>query len=237
MAELQPIIVFHGRHFVRHFGICNPICVKLLKIMSSVIPCNLKKEMTSLSQTVFLASTNVHTHTHALTYARTHTRPHARTHTHTHTHDDSKKRNAKQCILPKNLYIAITNKSNFMMTAVQVETFLSLHKRILKFLTKINWNEIKEKLLKTIPFDRKCVKLYLWQQYQLSYLSPFTKYLQSKCSWPCHWPLEWSMVKCKYAYQKPKLDFLFGGNSNIHPICQRLWDITNWNEYDLDLSK
>ena len=26
MAELQPIIVFHGRHFVRHLGNCNPIC-------------------------------------------------------------------------------------------------------------------------------------------------------------------------------------------------------------------
>ena len=30
MAELQPIIMFNGRHFVRHLGICNPICVKLL---------------------------------------------------------------------------------------------------------------------------------------------------------------------------------------------------------------
>ena len=28
MDELQPIIVFHGRHFVRHLGICNWICVK-----------------------------------------------------------------------------------------------------------------------------------------------------------------------------------------------------------------
>ena len=35
MAELEPIIVFHGRHFVRHLGICNPICVKLLQIMSA----------------------------------------------------------------------------------------------------------------------------------------------------------------------------------------------------------
>ena len=30
MVELQPIIVFHGRHFVRHLGICNRIGVKLL---------------------------------------------------------------------------------------------------------------------------------------------------------------------------------------------------------------
>ena len=33
MAEIQPIIVFHGRHF----GICNPICVKLLQIISGVV--------------------------------------------------------------------------------------------------------------------------------------------------------------------------------------------------------
>ena len=40
MAELRSIIVFHGRHFVRHLGICNPICVKLLELMSGVIPRN-----------------------------------------------------------------------------------------------------------------------------------------------------------------------------------------------------
>ena len=40
MVELQPIIVFHGRHFVYHLGICNRICVELLKIMSRVIPLN-----------------------------------------------------------------------------------------------------------------------------------------------------------------------------------------------------
>ena len=33
MAELQPIIVFHGSHFVRHIGISNLICVKLLQIV------------------------------------------------------------------------------------------------------------------------------------------------------------------------------------------------------------
>ena len=85
MAELRPIIVFHGRYFVRHVGICNPICVKLVQVMSGVIQRNLKKP-TSLSQTVFLASTNA-THTH----------------THTHTHDDSNRRNAMRCILPKNV--------------------------------------------------------------------------------------------------------------------------------------
>ena len=57
-AELQPIIVFHGRHFIRHLGICNPISVKLLHIISGIIPHNLRKKTTSLSQTVFLWSTN-----------------------------------------------------------------------------------------------------------------------------------------------------------------------------------
>ena len=36
-AEIQPIIVLCGRHFVRHHGICNPICVKLLHRMCGVI--------------------------------------------------------------------------------------------------------------------------------------------------------------------------------------------------------
>ena len=40
MAELQPIIVFHSRHFVRHLGICNRICVNLLQLMSGVITHN-----------------------------------------------------------------------------------------------------------------------------------------------------------------------------------------------------
>ena len=43
MDELRPIIVFHGRHFVRHLGICDPICVKFLRVMSGVIPSNFKK--------------------------------------------------------------------------------------------------------------------------------------------------------------------------------------------------
>ena len=68
MAELQSIIVSHGRHFFRYLGICNPICVKLLQIMPGVISHNLKKS--SLFQTIFLASTNAaytpdtHTNTH-----------------------------------------------------------------------------------------------------------------------------------------------------------------------------
>ena len=40
MAELQSIILFHGRHFVHHLGICNQICVKLLKLMCAVITHN-----------------------------------------------------------------------------------------------------------------------------------------------------------------------------------------------------
>ena len=49
MAELQPIIVFHGRYFARHLGICNPICATLLQLMSFVITHNsMKKEVSIL---------------------------------------------------------------------------------------------------------------------------------------------------------------------------------------------
>ena len=115
MAELQPIIVFHGSHFIHHLGICNLICVKLLQIMSGVISHNLKKR--SLSQSIFLASTNAayrqayiqayrqahiqahrhghrHARTHACTRTRTHTHRDRQTHRHTHTHDDSIRQNA-----------------------------------------------------------------------------------------------------------------------------------------------
>ena len=71
-------VVFHDRHFVRHLGICNPICVKLLHVMSGVISSNLKEKTTSLSQTVFLRSTNA-------AYTHTHTHIHTQTDTHTHT--------------------------------------------------------------------------------------------------------------------------------------------------------
>ena len=37
MDELQPIIVFHSRHVVRHLEICKHICVNLLQLMSGVI--------------------------------------------------------------------------------------------------------------------------------------------------------------------------------------------------------
>ena len=106
MAEVQPIIVFHGRHFVRHLGICNPICVKLLHVMSGVISSKLKKT-TSLSQTVLPAEIQkrgIHTDTHTDTNTHTHTHIHTHTHkhTHTHTHDDSIRRIAMRCISPKN---------------------------------------------------------------------------------------------------------------------------------------
>ena len=48
MAELQPIIVFHGHDFVRHLGICNPICARLLQLMSGVITQNSAKKRRSL---------------------------------------------------------------------------------------------------------------------------------------------------------------------------------------------
>ena len=38
------IIAFHGRHFIRHLGICNPICVKFLQLMFGVIAHNSVKK-------------------------------------------------------------------------------------------------------------------------------------------------------------------------------------------------
>ena len=109
MAEIQPIIVFHGRQFVRHLGICNLICVKLLQIMFGVIPHNLKTKTTSLSQTVFLASTNT---------------------AYTQTHDDSISQNVIRCILPNKtvnsisifchrLYMHMMKATDSMFTAEQ----------------------------------------------------------------------------------------------------------------------
>ena len=48
MAELQPIVVFHGRHFVRLLEICNRICIKLLELMSGIITHNSVKKTKSL---------------------------------------------------------------------------------------------------------------------------------------------------------------------------------------------
>ena len=44
MAALQPIIVFHIRHFVRHVGICSRIYVKLLQLLSGIITHNSVKK-------------------------------------------------------------------------------------------------------------------------------------------------------------------------------------------------
>ena len=85
MAKLRPIVMFHGRHFVRHLGSCNPICVKLLQIMSGVIPRNLNKT-TSLSKPFFWRPQTRDTHTQA----------------HTDIHDNSRRRNAMCCISSKN---------------------------------------------------------------------------------------------------------------------------------------
>ena len=91
MAELQPIIVLHGRHFVRHLRICHPICVKLLQIMFGVIPRNIKQKRRLYLKPFSRGSQTRHTHTHTLTH----------TYRQTHTHDDSIKRNVMRCISPK----------------------------------------------------------------------------------------------------------------------------------------
>ena len=78
MTELQPIIVLRGRHFVRHLGIYNPICVKLLQVMSGVIPRNLKRNDVSISNRFpEIHKRGIHTQRH------THTHTHTDTHTHT----------------------------------------------------------------------------------------------------------------------------------------------------------
>ena len=80
MAELQPNIVFHGRHFDRHLGSCNPICVKLLQIISGVNSINLKENGVSISNRfpeVHKRGIHINTDTH------THTQTHRQTDTHT----------------------------------------------------------------------------------------------------------------------------------------------------------
>ena len=95
MAELRPNIVFHGRHFVLHLWICNPICVKLLKVIPGVIPSNFKKNDFSISNhfpEVHKRSIHTQTHTHTDTNKQTHT----------YRLYDSIRRNAMPCISPKN---------------------------------------------------------------------------------------------------------------------------------------
>ena len=111
MTELWPIIVFHGCHFVRHLGICNPICVKLLQVISGVIP------SVSISNR-FPEVYNRRMHTH--------------THTHTHTHfQDSITRNAMRRISPKNRILKISMKSynNKRRKLLKIHFFISLRKK------------------------------------------------------------------------------------------------------------
>ena len=77
MAELRPNIVFHGRHFVRRLGICNPTCLKLLLVMFGIIPSKLKEKRRLYLKPFSSGPQTRHTNTHR------------HTHTHTHTHDDS----------------------------------------------------------------------------------------------------------------------------------------------------
>ena len=44
-AEIQPIIVLYGSHFVRHHGICYSICDELLQLIFGVITHNSMKKM------------------------------------------------------------------------------------------------------------------------------------------------------------------------------------------------
>ena len=75
MAELQPIIVFHGRHFVHDLRICNPIWVKLLQVMPGDIPRNLEESDVSISNRFCEVhkrgidkQTDTYTHTHTYTH-------------------------------------------------------------------------------------------------------------------------------------------------------------------------
>ena len=77
MAELRPIIVFHGHHFVCYIVICNSICVNLLHVMSGIIPRKLnKKRRLYLKPFPGVRKCGIH------------------------THDDSMRRNAMRCISP-----------------------------------------------------------------------------------------------------------------------------------------
>ena len=75
MAELRPNIVFHGRHVVRHIGICNPIRVQLLQVMCGVIPRILKKDDVSISNRFpGVHKRVIYTHTDTDRHTHTHTR-------------------------------------------------------------------------------------------------------------------------------------------------------------------
>ena len=63
MAELRPNIAFYGRHCVRHLGICNQICVKLLQVMSGINPSNLKEKRRLYLKPFSYGPQTRHTHT------------------------------------------------------------------------------------------------------------------------------------------------------------------------------
>ena len=86
MAELQPIIVFHGRHFVRHLEIFDPACVKLFQIMSDIIQGNLKNDVSISNRFPGVHNCGIHALTNTHTHTHTHTHRHTDTDTHRHTH-------------------------------------------------------------------------------------------------------------------------------------------------------
>ena len=115
MAELRPNIVFHGRHFVHHLEICNPICVKLL---TGYVRCHseqFKIKTASLSQTVFLRSKNA---------------------AYTHTHDDSIRRNVMHCISPKNEE-SKTVHNRFSLFLGQIEGNSNAHPKTCRHFKKV----------------------------------------------------------------------------------------------------
>ena len=67
-TELRSIIVFHGRNFVRHLGICNPIFVKLLQAMSGVISRNLKNDVSTINRFPGVHKRGIYTDTHTDTH-------------------------------------------------------------------------------------------------------------------------------------------------------------------------
>ena len=69
MAELHPIIVFHGHHFVRHLGICNPMCQTLtgyIRCYSAQVEkkTRLYLKPFSCGPQTWHRQTDRHTHTH-----------------------------------------------------------------------------------------------------------------------------------------------------------------------------
>ena len=90
MDELQPNVVFHGRHFVRHIGICTPICVKLFQFMSGVIWRHLRKKLRLYLKPFSWRSQTRHIHTHRQTDRHTHTQTHIHTYTHKYFFQDGR---------------------------------------------------------------------------------------------------------------------------------------------------